>query len=120
MQTTYLHGYFPKLWKKVNRIYLKKPDEESYHLENSYCSSLSNILGNIYERIILQQATNILEQNNFFKEKNIYTYKKKKKKKNASQALLPLIEQMCKEVASDKYSIAVFAYLQGAFDAVAV
>ena len=39
-------------------------------------------------------------------------------KKNASQALLPLIEQMCEGGASSKYGIAVFADLLGAFDAV--
>ena len=39
-------------------------------------------------------------------------------KKNASQALLPLIEQMCEGGAGGKYGIAVFADLLGAFDAV--
>ena len=116
MQASYFLGYFPKPWKKENQIYLKKPDKESYHLENSYCSiSLSNILGKIYERIILQQATNIAEENTFFKGENLYAYQKNK---NAPQALLPLIEQMCEGFASGKYGIAVFADLQGAFDAV--
>ena len=70
-------GYFPKPWKKENRIYLKKPDKESYHLENSYRSiSLSNILGKIYKRIILQRAMNIFEENKFFKGKNLYAYQK--------------------------------------------
>ena len=32
--------------------------------------------------------------------------------------MLPLIEQMCEGTASGKYDIAVFADLQGAFDAV--
>ena len=92
----YFLGYFPKLWKQENWIYLKKPDKESYHLENSYCSiSFSNILGKINEGIILQQATNILEENNFLKGKNLYAYQKNK---NASQALLPLIEKMCEEL----------------------
>ena len=85
--------YFPKPWKKENYTNLKKSDKESYDLENSYRSiSLSSICGKIYERIILQQVTNILEENNFFKGKNLYAYQKNK---NASQALLPLIEQMC-------------------------
>ena len=39
-------------------------------------------------------------------------------KKNASQALLPLIEQMCEGGAGGKYGIAIFADLLGAFDAV--
>ena len=83
----------PKIFKKKgNQIYLKKPGTKSYHLENSYRSiSLSNILGKIYEKIILQQARNILKENNFFKGKNLYAYQKNK---NASQALMPLIEQM--------------------------
>ena len=38
MQASYFLAYFPKPWKKENRIYLKKPDKESYHLENSYRS----------------------------------------------------------------------------------
>ena len=54
-------------------------------------------------------------RNNFFKGKNLYAYKKNK---NASQALLPLIEQMCEGTANGKYGIAVFADLQCAFDAV--
>ena len=41
-----------------------------------------------------------------------------KKNKNTLQALLPLIEQICKGVPSGKYGIAGFADLQGAFDAV--
>ena len=88
MQASYFLGYFPKPWKKENWIYLKKTDKESYHLENSYHSiSLSNKVGKIYEKIILQQATTILEENNFFKGKNLYVYKKNS---NASQGLLPL------------------------------
>ena len=113
MQTSYFLGYFPKPWKKENKIYLKKPGKESYHLENSYRSiSLSNILEKIYERIILHQTTNIFEENNFLKGKNLYAYQKNK---NVSQALLPLIEQMYKGVASGKYGIGVFTDLQGAF-----
>ena len=53
--------------------------------------------------------------NNFFKGKNLYAYQKNK---NVSQALLPLIEKVCEGVESGKYGIAVFADLQGAFDAV--
>ena len=56
-----------------------------------------------------------MEENKFFKGKNLYAYQKNK---NASQALLPLIEQMCEGVATGKYGIAVFADLQGTFDAV--
>ena len=56
-----------------------------------------------------------MEENTFFKGENLYAYQKDK---NASQALLPLIEKMCEGVASDKYGNAVFADLQGAFDAV--
>ena len=43
-------------------------DKATYHTENSYRSiSLTNLLGKIYERILLQQATNILEENKFLK-----------------------------------------------------
>ena len=80
MQASYFFGYFPKPWKKESRIYLRKPDKESYTLTALY---LSNILDKIYERIILQQATNILEENKFFKGKNLYAYQKNK---NALQA----------------------------------
>ena len=58
-----------------------------------------------------------LEEDKFFKRKNLYTYQKNN---NASQALLPLTEQMCEGVASGKYGITVFADLQGAFDAVII
>ena len=56
-----------------------------------------------------------MEENKFFKGKNLYAYQKNK---NAPRALLPLIEQMCEGFASGKYGIAVFADLQDAFDAV--
>ena len=80
----------------------KRQDKESYRLENSYLSlSLSNIYGKIYEQIIVQQAAKILEENNFFKVKNLYPYQKQQKK-NVSQALLPLIEQVCEGVPSGK------------------
>ena len=49
----------------------------------------------------------------FQREKTIH----KSKKQKALQAPLLLIEQMCEEVASDKYGITVFVDLQGAFDA---
>ena len=45
----------------------------------------------------------------------MYAYQKNK---NASQALLPLIEQMSEAVSSSKYGLVVIADLQGAFDTV--
>ena len=67
MQACYFVGYFPRPWKMENRIYLKKPDKEHYHQENSYRPiSLSNTLGKIFERIILQETINILEEKFFF------------------------------------------------------
>ena len=100
--------------KRKSNLPKKKSDKESHHLENSYGSiSVSKILGKISERIILQQATNILEKNSFFKGKNLYAHQKNK---NALQALLPLEEQMCKGVVRSKYGISVFANMQGAFD----
>ena len=99
-----------------NRIYLKKRDKEHYHQENAYCPiSLSNTLGNIFERIIIQETINILEEKKNFKGKNVYA---DLKNKNAPQALQPLVEQMCSAIRDNKYGIAAFADLQGAFDSV--
>ena len=79
MQAGYFLGYFPKRWKKENRIYLKTQHKEFCHLENSYCStSLSNILGKIYERIIFEEATTILKEITFSKEKTYMRIKKPK------------------------------------------
>ena len=70
MQACYFVGYFPRPSKMENRIYLKKPDREHYHQENSYCPiSLLNTLGKIFERIILQETINILEEKKFSKGK---------------------------------------------------
>ena len=70
----------------------------TFHIENSYRPiSLTNLFGKIYERILLQQAKNILEENKFFKGKNLYAYQKNK---NAPQALLPLMEQMHEAIAN--------------------
>ena len=91
-------------------------DKATYHIENSYRSiSLTNLFGKIYERILLQQATNILEENKFFKGKNLYAYQKNK---NAPQALLPLVEQMHEAIANGEYGIVIMADLEGAFDSV--
>ena len=70
LEACYLIGYFPKLWKMENRIYFKKMDKATHHIKNSYrFISLTNLFGKIYERILLQQATNILEENKFFEVK---------------------------------------------------
>ena len=62
--------------------------------------------------LILQQATNILEENNFFKGKNLYAYQKNK---NSLQALPPLIEQMW-AVCTKVYCIpSITAVFQSAF-----
>ena len=97
-----------------NRIYFKKIDKVTYHIENCYRPiSLTNLFGKIYERILLQQATNILEENKFFEGKNLYAYQKNK---NAPQALLPLVEQMHEAIANGEYGIVIMADLEGAFD----
>ena len=86
----------------------------TFHIENSYRPiSLTNLFGKIYERILLQQATNISEENKFFEGKNLYAYQKNK---NAPQALLPLVEQMHEAIANGEYGIVIMADLEGAFD----
>ena len=116
MQCSHQIGYYPALWKRDNRIYLKKPGKDNYRVEKSYRSiSISNILGKVFERIILKEATNILTENGFLENKNLYAYQKNK---NAPQALLPLVEQMHTCITEGKFGIAVMADLQGAFDAV--
>ena len=88
----------------------------TYYIENSYRSiSLTNIFGKIYDRIFLQQTTNISEENKFFEGKSLYAYQKNK---NAPQALLPLVEQMHEAIANGEYGIVIIADLEGAFDSV--
>ena len=90
-------------------------DKATYHTENSYRSiSLTNFFGKVYERTLLQLATNILEENQYFegKIKNLYTYQKNK---SAPQALLPLVEQMHEAIANGKFGIVIMADLEGAF-----
>ena len=116
LRNSYLLGYFPKCWKQDNRIYIKNPDKANYHLPNSYISiSISDFLGNVYEKIIEQEAINVLTENNFFDGKNIFAYQKNK---IPSQALLPLVEQMSDAISSGKYGIAVMTDLEGAFHTV--
>ena len=91
-------------------LFEKKTDKEHYHQENSY-----HLISKNFERIILQETSNILEEKIFFKGTNVYAYLKNK---NALQSLLPLVEQMCCAIRDNKYGIAVFADLQGAFDSV--
>ena len=107
----------PKIMENGKSYILQnKMDKATYHIENSYRSiSLTNIFGKIYERILLQQATNIWEKNKFFEGKNLYAYQKNK---NAPQALLPLVEQMHEAIANGEYGIVIMADLEGAFDSV--
>ena len=80
MQASYFRRYFPKSGTKENSIYLKNLVKGSCHVDNYYRSmSLSNILGKIYERIILHQVANVLEESNFFKGKTQYAFQKNKR-----------------------------------------
>ena len=91
MQASYSIGYIPEEWKREN-IYIKNPDKIIYHQENSYRPlSLLSTLGKIYERIILQETVNLLEQSQFFQNKSLYAYQKNK---NISQVVLSLMEKM--------------------------
>ena len=112
LRNSYLLGYFPKCWKQDNRIYIKKTWQNKLRL-----TQLIQIyfLGKIYEKIIQQEAINVLTENNFFDGKNVFAYQKNK---NSSQALPPLIEQMLDAISSGKYGLAVMADLEGAFDTV--
>ena len=76
---------------------------------------LSDFIGKVDEKIIQQEAINFLTKNNSFEGKNVFAYQKNK---NTSQALLPLIEQMLDAISSGKYSLAVMADLERAFDTV--
>ena len=62
MQASYSIGYIPEEWKRENKIYIQKLEKTNYHQANSYRPlSLLSTLGKIYERIILQEAVNLLE-----------------------------------------------------------
>ena len=94
----------------------KKRHKINYHQENSYRPlSLLCTLGKIYERIILQETVNLLEQSQFFQNKSLYAYQKNK---NTSQAILPLVEKMNKAMTKNKYGIAIMADLEGTFDSI--
>ena len=115
MQASYSIGYLLEEWKRENKIYIKK-HKINYHQDNSYTPlSLLSTLGKIYERIILQETVNLLEQSQFFQNKNLYAYEKNK---NTSQAILPLVENMTEAITKNKYGIAIMADLEGAFDSV--
>ena len=65
--------------------------------------------------MILQEATNVLEQTNFFKNKSLYAYQNNK---NSYQANLALIEDMNEAMTYGKCGIAITADLEGAFDSI--
>ena len=111
-----MQDFFPQNGKKGNRFYIKKTDKENYHQKKSYHSlSLFSIIEKLYERIILQEATNVLEPISFLKNKNMYVYQKNK---NTSKAILPLVENMNEVMTFRKYGIEIMADLEGAFDSV--
>ena len=116
MQASYSIGYISEEWKRENKIYIQKPEKTNYHQVNSYRPlSLLSTLGKIYERIILQEAVNLLEQSQFFQSKSLYAYQKNK---NTPQAILPLVEKTNEAITKNKYGIAIMADLEGAFDSV--
>ena len=66
-------GHFQKPWKLDNRIYVKKPGKDSYHTEKSYrLLSLTNIMGKLFERILMNRITRKLEETSFFKGNGLY------------------------------------------------
>ena len=69
MQPCYFVGYFPRLWKMENRTYLKKPDKEHYHQENS----LSNFTFTHSRKDF--QKNNLKKQ--YFRRKNFFQREKK-------------------------------------------
>ena len=116
MQASYSIGYISEEWKRENKIYIQKSEKTNYHQVNSYRQlSLLSTLGKIYERIILQEAVNLLEQSQFFQSKSLYAYQKNK---NTPQAILPLVEKTNEAITKNKYGIAIMADLEGAFDSV--
>ena len=115
LNQTYNLEYYPKDWKKENKIYLKKPRKYSYHDLKSYRPiSLTNILGKILERIIFNKILHHLESTNFFEGKSLYAYRRFF---NTTHALLPLIEDMCDSISNEKIGASIMADLDGAFDA---
>ena len=115
LNQTYNLGYYPEDWKQENKIYLKKPGKDSYHDPKSYSPiSLTNILGKILERIILNKILHHLESTNFFEGKNLFAYRRFF---NTTHALLPLIEDMCDTISNGKIGASIMADLEGAFDA---
>ena len=109
-------GYYPKPWKLDNSIYVKKPGKDSYHTEKAYRRlSLTNTMGKLYERILMNRITRKLEETDFFKNKGLYAYRKNQ---NTTHALLHLVEDMSNAINNNKIGAAVMADLEGAFDAI--
>ena len=55
----------------------KKTDKDNYHIPNSYKPILlSNIMGKIFEEIVLQETVNLLTESNFLMEKMSMRIKK--------------------------------------------
>ena len=51
LQGCHLLEYFPKCWNQSNRIYMKNPVKDNYHIHNfSKPIFRSNIMGKIYEK----------------------------------------------------------------------
>jgi hypothetical protein len=91
MRAAFSNGYFPNDWKIDHRIYFKKPDKENYHTEKSYRPiSLTNIAAKIYEKILFNRITSILERTGFLNDKNTYAYRKGM---STTHALLKLTEK---------------------------
>lgn len=115
MRTSFRGGFYPATWKRDYRIYFKKPDKEDHHNEKAYRPiSLTDMMGKIYEKILFNRITSILEQTGFLNDKNIYAYRKGL---STTHALLRLTEQMHNCLNSAKTGAAVIADLEGAFDA---
>ena len=70
---------FPNVETREQKLH-EKTEKDNYHIPNSYRPiSLSNIMGKIYEKFILQEAVSLFTERKFLDEKNVYAYQKNEK-----------------------------------------
>lgn len=114
-QSCWKQGVFPTTWKKENRIYIAKPDKESYNVPKSYRGiSLAPISGKGYERVgetrfrAWIHASGLLDPLQF-------AYKKDH---SVTTAMMHYTLSVWKGFMNNEFTVTGFIDLEGAFDMV--
>ena len=108
-------GLFPDKWKEETRIFIPKPDKETYNIPKAYRGlALTSVPGKLYERIGQFRLFHFMKEHGLF-DPFQYAYQRNK---NITQALLFFTLKIIKGLEKKESTAALFIDLEGAYDTI--